>query len=302
MSALIVLALGAVGGAALVGAAYALVPATPSLEEELAHLRRVPSPPAPPPEPGITAPWAMRLGPVLQRWYPRAHVDLGRLAPNLRLVGRPLEYHLGAKGIVALVGVLLPPVVSMLLVLGANMTVPPPVMVLGSLALGVVGFLLPDLILQVEASRRRRSFTTAFGTFLDMTTVSLAGGVGVEGALLDAARIGRGREAAVLRAVLEESLWSGESQWSALSRLGAELDLPDLVEASSAMSLAGTEGARIRRSLKAKARALRERQLGDAEAAAAAATERMAIPTALLLFAFTLLIGYPALDAIVGNL
>ena len=302
MSVLVVVALGAAGAAALVGAAYALVPAPPSLEEELERLRRVPRPAPPPPESGAAASWAMGLGPPLRRWCHRFGMDLPALEPDLRLVGRPLEYHLGAKAIVALVGLLLPAVVAVLVRAGAGAGIAPHFAALAAVALAVVGFVAPDLVLRIEAARRRRSFTTAFGTFLDMTTVSLAGGVGVEGALLDAARIGRGREAGVLRAVLEESLWSGESQWSALSRLGVELDLPDLVEAASSVALAGTEGARIRRSLEAKARGVRARQLAEAEAAAAAATERMAIPTALLLLAFTLLIGYPALDSIVGSL
>ena len=103
----------------------------------------------------------------------------------------------------------------------------------------------------------------------------------------------------MLRAVLEESVWSGETQWAALARLGESLALPDLVEAASTVALAGTEGARVRRSLEAKARAVRARELAGAEADAQAATQRMAIPTALLMLGFLLLIGYPALQAIV---
>jgi hypothetical protein len=298
VSTLAALALGGLSGAALVGAGYALVPSTPSLESELASLRRLPAPPAAEPEPGITGPWAARMGPRLRRLSDAAGVDLDRLGPDLRVVGRPLENHLGAQGVVALLGLLVPGLWSLLMSLG-GVHIGLPTLIASSIILGVGGFFVPNLILRSEAAKRRRAFGAAFGTFLDMTTVSLAGGVGVEGSLLDAARIGRGREAGVLRAVLEESVWSGETQWAALARLGENLALPDLVEAASTVALAGTEGARVRRSLEAKARAVRVRELAGAEAEAQAATQRMAIPTALLMLGFLLLIGYPALQSIV---
>ncbi len=298
MLILLALALGGLGGAALVGAAYALAPVTPALDAELASLRRLPAPPAPAPEPGITGPWAARLGPPLRRLCEAAGFDLASLGPDLRVVGRPLENHLGAQGVLALLGLLVPALWSALMSLG-GVHVGLPTVVVASITLATGGFLVPNLVLRSEAAKRRRAFASAFGTFLDMTIVSLAGGVGVEGSLLDAARIGRGREASVLRAVLEESVWSGETQWAALADLGEALALPDLVEAASTVALAGTEGARVRRSLEAKARAVRMRELAAAEATAQAATQRMAIPTALLMLGFLLLIGYPAMQAIV---
>jgi Flp pilus assembly protein TadB len=240
------------------------------------------------------------MGPGLRRMWESAGIDFERLGPDLRVVGRPLENHLGAQGVIGLLGLLVPALWSFLMSF-AGIHVGLPTLILPSIALGAGGFLAPNLVLRAEAAKRRRAFATAFGTFLDMTSVSLAGGVGVEGSLLDAARIGRGREASVLRAVLEESVWSGETQWAALQELGESLALPDLVEAASTIALAGTEGARVRRSLEAKARAVRARELADAEATAQAATQRMAIPTALLMLGFLLLIGYPALQSIVNQ-
>jgi hypothetical protein len=63
---------------------------------------------------------------------------------------------------------------------------------------------------------------------------------------------------------------------------------------SAVLSLAGTEGAKVRASLTARAAAIRARQLSDAETAAQAATERMSLPLVLLFAGFLLLIGYPA--------
>ena len=51
-----------------------------------------------------------------------------------------------------------------------------------------------------------------------------------------------------------------------------------------------------------KADTLRAVELAEAESAAQAATERMAIPTAMLLFGFVLLIGFPAVITVLGGL
>src|SRR6185437_9587860 len=83
--------------------------------------------------------------------------------------------------------------------------------------------------------------------------------------------------------------------WETLGQLGTELGLPELGELAASITLAGTEGARVKSSLAAKAAALRTRQLADAEGAAQAATERMSLPLVLLFAGFILLIGYPAI-------
>jgi hypothetical protein len=64
------------------------------------------------------------------------------------------------------------------------------------------------------------------------------------------------------------------------------------------VSLAGTEGARVRDSLAVKASSLRDHALAEAEAEAQATTERMALPLVMLFLGFLILIGYPAVDII----
>ena len=64
--------------------------------------------------------------------------------------------------------------------------------------------------------------------------------------------------------------------------------------------LAGAQGARIRASLATKADTLRAHQIAETEAAAEATTERMNLPTAVLLFGFLLFIVFPAVTAITG--
>ena len=54
-------------------------------------------------------------------------------------------------------------------------------------------------------------------------------------------------------------------------------------------------------SVAAKATALRTRAMAEAEAAAESASERMALPTVMLLVGFVIFIGYPAVAAVMSG-
>ena len=57
------------------------------------------------------------------------------------------------------------------------------------------------------------------------------------------------------------------------------------------------EGAAVRTTVAAKARTIRERMSADSEVAAAAVTERMSLPSVLLVLGFLLFICFPAIVA-----
>lgn len=226
---------------------------------------------------------------------------LDKVEPDLRVVGRSLEQHLGSKILLGLTGFGLPVMLTIFLQLsgsGLSLTWP----VGGSLLLGIGFFFLADVILRDEAGQRREEFRHALGSFLDLVVVSLAGGAGVESALRDAASIGRGWAFAQLRNALDVTALTGETPWAALARLGEELNVTELSELAASVSLAGTEGARVRDSLAAKATSLRDHALAEAEADAQSATERMALPVILLFVGFLILIGYPAIDVVMNGI
>ena len=79
-----------------------------------------------------------------------------------------------------------------------------------------------------------------------------------------------------------------------IAQLDARLGINELAELAASVSLAGSHGARIRASLAAKADTLRGHQVAETEAAAEAATDRMTVPVAVLLFGFLVFIAYPA--------
>jgi len=226
-----------------------------------------------------------------------AGLSAGSLGPDLTLVGRSLDQHLGQKALVSLFGFALAPLGTMAASLGGVGTgvVLPTVF---SVMAGFAFFFVPDLALRREAEARRVEFRHSLGSFLDLVVISLAGGAGVESALRDAAGIGRGWAYVQLRDALEVTALTGETPWAALARLGRRLGVEELSELAASVSLAGTEGARVRESLAVKASSLRSHALARAETEAQSSTETMAVPVVLLFVGFLILIGYPAIDAV----
>lgn len=284
-----------------------LYPPPPSLAQALAQLKRVPDP-AP-----VLTEWsqagesqggfAARLGRPAADALTRS--GAGWLIPaslrrDLAVLGRSPQRHLAEKVTLALVGLLFAPAVAALLFLGGA-RLPLGVPLWASLIFMVAGFVLPDLGIHADASRRRRDFRHALSSFLDLVVVALAGG-GVETALADAASVGSGWAFAYLRRALDHARLARETPWAALGRLGSELGVGELSELAASVSLAGTEGAKVRASLAAKATSLRTHELAEAETADQAATERMSLPVVLLFAGFLVFLGYPAVERVLTGL
>jgi tight adherence protein C len=165
---------------------------------------------------------------------------------------------------------------------------------------GVAGWWLPDRRLAERVAARRKAFSYALSAYLDLVNVILAGGGGTETALVAAADAGEGWAFAELRRALGRARRINQPLWTAFDDLGAELGVPELRELASTLALAGSQGARIRASLAVKADTLRAHQIAETEAAAEATTERMNLPTAVLLLGFLIFIVFPAITAITG--
>ena len=160
---------------------------------------------------------------------------------------------------------------------------------------------VPQKRLRSLAHRRREEFSLAFSAFLGLVNVMLAGGAGIETALLAASRAGDDWVFIELEQLLLTARSTRQSPWVLLNDLGARYAITDVTEVASSLQLAGEQGSRIRSSLSTKAATLRMRQLAHAEAQAQSATEQMGIPTVLLFIGFIVLLGYPALNSVSGN-
>ncbi len=220
---------------------------------------------------------------------------------DLAVTERTLGRHLAEKMALGLFGMLLVPLTSAVMYLG-GLNVPLAIPLWAGLILGIVFFFVPDLGVKGEAAGRRREFRHVLGAFVDLVVIDLAGGAGVESALADATECGDGWAFGRLRRALDGARLRQESPWKALGRLGDELGISELVELSASVGLAGTEGAKVRASLAAKAASLRNHQLSDAEAEAQSMTEKMSLPVVALFGGFLIFVGYPAMARILTGL
>ena len=288
--------LGALAGCGVMLVLTGLVPARLSLGDALDRLD------APPPtRDDSPEQWWVRLFGV-----PLVDTGVGRTATHavsrdLRVIGRTPAEHLARSVALVAVALLWAPATFALMALGGvAVTWMLPLWV--SLVLGAVAVVVPTLAVRAEAADRRRSFRHALGCFLDLVAVRLAGGAGVDSALAGSAAAGDGWAFAELRQALTDARLRGEPSWTGLAHLGEQIGVGELQELAASAGLAGDEGARVRVSIAAKARAIRMRGLADAEGAAQSASEHMSLPVVLLMTGFIVFLGYPAVAAVLNGL
>lgn len=157
-------------------------------------------------------------------------------------------------------------------------------------------------VIRRDAMVRRRDMDLAVAVFLDLVNVLLAGGAGVETAMLAAAGAGDGWAFEQIRFAIVRAQSARTSYWEALLEFGRDTGVESLEEVAHSVQLAGEYGARIRQSLASKANALRTRNLARIEHDAQQQTERMGLPIVALFVGFILLVGYPAFAGTMGSL
>lgn len=220
---------------------------------------------------------------------------------DLAILEKPADDFLAEKATLTVCGLVLPSGIAAALgAVSGGLGFPIPVALA---AVGAtIGFITPDLRVRQHAARRRANFRHALSVYVDLVVISLAGGAGVDSALHDAVTVGHGWPFRHLDRALTTARLTRTTPWLTLRQLGTELHITELTELAASVSLAGTEGARVRKSLAAKAAALRTRELTDAETKAGADTERMSLPVVALFLGFLLFIAYPAVNQIINGL
>ena len=180
----------------------------------------------------------------------------------------------------------------------ASSAMPLTILLMASAALAVIGFMLPILQLRSRAKVKRREIRTSLSAYLDLVSIMLAGGAGIESALVAASRVGDGPTFRLIADSLDVARATRYSPWEVLANEGERIGIDELPELAATVKLGGEQGARMTASLVAKASSMRAKQLAEVEADANAATERMGLPMVLLFMGFLVLLGYPAMQMI----
>ena len=73
-----------------------------------------------------------------------------------------------------------------------------------------------------------------------------------------------------------------------------------LIELASALTLAGTSGARVTETLVARAHSNREKELAEVRSEAEEKSSKLGLPVGLIMVTWVFFIGYPAVKGLVG--
>ena len=296
MNTLLPAACGSVIGLGLTLALTSAIPARATLADTLATPCRVPPPPRPRAS-GITE----ATGRPAISLLTALGLPTAKTRANLRALERDTERHLAQQAGLALTALLLAPALALGLAL-AGLHLPAVLVTLGALLAAATGYAAPDRLAAAEATKLRDELRYAVSAFLDLAATMLAAGSGLEQALSEAARAGTGPGHTRLRQALAAAETTRTPVWDALHDLGESTGVAELTELAACAALAGTEGAKIRSTLTAKAAAVRGRLLSAAETKAASATERMGLPTVVLMTGFLIFTAYPAVVSVLQGL
>jgi tight adherence protein C len=235
--------------------------------------------------------WARFGRPIARRLDVRSDV-----LADLQLVHRPLEVHAAyvvAAGVAGLFGPsLLLAIGQTFGVLSIGVVVPLAAAVFGA----VVGPMSVHAAMRSAAADQRRDLRYQLSSYLDVVTMLLAGNVGNEGALRQAAQAGDGRLFIELRRRILVAETSNRSLVSALGQLGDDLDLVELQQIAASASLAASAGAPVAKSLAAKCATLRSTLSAEQEADARVRTGKITIPLVGMSLLIMAAIVYPALN------
>ncbi|MQA95982.1 MAG: type II secretion system protein [Streptosporangiales bacterium] len=234
------------------------------------------------------------LGERMAAFYAARGWRLTSTRADLALLGRSFGAFLATKVLLAAGALVVAPLLVawvLILQIGIPLVLP----LWAALLLAMIFFFLPDLQLKQDAAARRRDFRHAVGAFLDLVAMNLAGGRGVPEALMAAAAVGDGWALWHIRDTLAEARITGRTPWEALGGLGEELGIVELRDLSAALALVADDGAKVRKSLSARAASLRRRELSEAEGKAGERSQSMLVAQLLLVAGFLVFLTYPAL-------
>lgn len=294
-----VIASGMLIGAGIAGVAYSLMPKVPHLGDALQRLSPETASTYTPSADTVPVSRTERLGYSVHRRLinvPGLRVP----ASDLRLIDRSTGWFLGRKAGAALVGLLLPPILSLVLLMaGTPVSIAIPALLGPILAIGL--WFVPDIELAGMAKVGRNEHARAVAAYIELVALHLVGGLMPSQALDDAAQIGTGPVFTRLAQELERAGWDQEPKWRALQRLAKELELPELADLANIAQLADEEGAEVATALRERARALINAQLEADKKKAGDRSELAWLPTAILAGIFAAILITPLLLSIAGG-
>lgn len=167
------------------------------------------------------------------------------------------------------------------------------------IAVAAVGWQTPSADAREQAGKARAAFRSNLEFFLTLVAGERRSRGSVEEALDEAAAISDTAAFVAMRRVIRRATLAGGKPWTALRRLGEQLDVPELRNLADIAATAA-DGAAVYDTLLASARTLRHTALTQSRTQANLASERMAGPLTLLVGGLVLFITVPFLLRMFG--
>ncbi|GGV67201.1 type II secretion system protein [Streptomyces longisporoflavus] len=234
-----------------------------------------------------------RVGERMAEFYLQQGWEQRSLRADLAVLDRSWEKFLATKTLLAAAGVFFGPFMFVIIwTMGVGKS--PIIPVWLALMFGVIFFFLPDLEVRRDAADKRRDLRRVIGAYLDLVSMSLAGGRGLPEALMAAAEISDGWATQRIRSALADARITGISQWQALGALGEELGVEELKDLSASLGLVADDGAKVRESLASRAETMRHREMAEIEGSAGEKSQSMLVAQLLLCAGFLVFLIFPA--------
>lgn len=244
------------------------------------------------------------LGPALRRLHPLSTASNSpagiswlrrRLTvphADLRLLNRSTDQYFLTLGLSALFCLILPALITVVV---AVLRLPIPVFIPagGTLAAALAGAALAHREVVTKAAVARAEFTRAMCTYLDLAAHQVLGGHGPVESLDRAASVCHGWVFARIREALLSAQLQLRPPWDELKVLARDIEVIELGDLADIMRTAGSEGANVHQTLRARADSMRDRIRTEALAQAELRTNKLDIPAAALILVLLVLIGYP---------
>lgn len=153
----------------------------------------------------------------------------------------------------------------------------------------VLGLLAPDYYIKQRIQARQKSVRDALPDTLDLLTVSIEAGLGLDGAILKVVEKTKGVLPDEFRRVLQE-VKIGKPRREALRAMALRLDLDDLSTFIGAVLMAEQMGVQLSNVMKLQSQEMRTRRRQRAQETAMKAPVKMLFPLVMFIFPATFII------------
>ncbi|MFI7026313.1 type II secretion system F family protein [Micromonospora sp. NPDC049900] len=249
-------------------------------------------------------PAAPALGPALRRLHPVAGVTppppmVGWLRrytqvphTDLRLLGRTPEQYYLTLGLSALLALAFPALLTIAVIV-LRIPIPPAIPAGGAILASLGAAWLAHREVLTKATAARNEFRRAMCTYLDLAAHQVIAGHGPVESLDRAASICQGWVFARTRDSLLNAQLQLSPPWDQLKALSRDIEVIELGDLADIMRTAGSDGADVYDTLRARADSLRDQLRTEALAEAELRTSKLDVPAAALIFIVLVLVIYP---------